>query len=149
MLMLTGTIIVKFGKMLCTREGIGNWQTAREPFTVAIQLSDGRMLTDNGACAIPETKVNGIPPYQEVEACVGSGGLSDGGTILFKIPNEPVMWGLAEEVPVSGSVQLSTGEVFEISGKLPSAKTTWHGIVNGKVTFEAEAVIFAGTLTQK
>ena len=125
-------------------------RTAEEPMVATIAMPDGSTVVIQPV-TIPPTNVIRKRPFSflqwEVAACVGSGGNSDG-SLVVKLPKEPVVLDLARMVMVAQAIDAPT-ELVLADG------TTWRGSVrfpdcptNGLFAdpMIAEAVTAKGTL---
>lgn len=128
----TARVELSYPPMPVNRVGIGLFLASREPYTGTITLNTGEILTIKHA-GIPATFVRGPGFRKTVDACVGTGTIEGGGSIVVNLPPEPVrlrgplfrkvMMALAIDCPTT--VTLADGTVLTGSvhfGDCPTRK---------------------------
>lgn len=141
----TAVVRIDFPPMPIHRVKPGLLLTANEPCTGTITLDTGEVLkikTDS----IPPTWVRGIGLRKMVDACVASGAIEGGGTIVVYLPPEPVVVRLrgivAKAIDCQTVVTLKDGTVLRGSIHSPDCPT----LRIGRGSFLATAVTYYGSV---
>ena len=96
----SAVIKLDFPPMAVQRVRLGLLLAEEEPFTGTITLDTGTVLTVTRAC-IPATYVRGLGLRKMVDRCLATGTIDGGGTIVMRLPPEPVRVGLRATTAVA------------------------------------------------
>jgi hypothetical protein len=144
----SAVIKLEFPPMPVQRVRLGLFLTAKEPCTGTITLDNGSVLSvmHND---IPETFIRGVGLRRTVDACVATGTIEGGGTIIIRLPIEPVRRrrGVMIALAINADIEivLADGKKMYGTALFPDCPT----IRVGFGAYVATAITMTGTATIK
>jgi hypothetical protein len=142
----SAVIKLDYPPMLVNRVRPGLLLTAKAPSTGTITLDTGTVLTVTHS-SIPETYVRGLGFRKTVDACVATGTIDGGGTIIIRLPPEPVQYRLgvmtALAIDADVVIVLADGKTLSGTVRFPDCPTSKVG----RGSYLAAAVVATGTAT--